>query len=154
MIEALRLTLGNGQSYENVSVLTVSDMQDYGVNQIFGANTCCFMHRDKLILAHAYSIMVLHLNRTLRPVLERSIPYEKLVLCNDAIYGPGQIYLPEHHGDFGLEPIASCECDFTPFLFSAGDGLLLVDEEAVATLECKAACDSLPLRTMKPQRLR
>lgn len=154
MLDVLRLTLGNGQSYEGVSILTASELRGQGVKLIFGDNTFCFVHRGKFIMAHAYNILVVHLTKLIKPVLEDSIPYEKVVLSHDAVYGPGQIYLPKHAVMFGLEPITLSERDFVPFLFSAeNEGLLLVDEKAIATLECKAACATLPTRRMTPQLL-
>lgn len=143
MLKVLRITLGRGQSYQHVHVLTLDEINSGGVTKVFGNATFVFGTKKDYHITHAQNVNILHLGR-LWPAPDGALPYERLVMNDDSLYGPGHILLPQHHQPLGIEPLF-LEDDWTqPLVFTAPEGLLLATSHFVVTLESKAAMQHAP----------
>ena len=154
MFDIHRLTIGSGQSYQDISMLTADEISSLE-HPIFGIDTYAFVWGERFLQGHADNISVLHLTKLAHPVLDDSVPYEKIVLANDSIYGPGQFYMCHHLVLFGLAPFVSPKSSyFTPFLFSTPrEGLLMVNVQTIVSVESQASRSRSSMGRMVPQKL-
>ena len=124
MINAIRLSIGNGRTYENVKIMTLAELGRRDAERLFGAATFCFQHQGKFRFVHSNNVNMIHLNRT-RPALEGSVPYEKIVCCDESTYGPGVILSPHHLGRLGIDEFMTTDCWSPPLLVtSTPEGLV------------------------------
>ena len=128
-----RISLGAGQSYEQVGVLTNADMAAGNVPAIFGQHTCAFVDNDKIYLIHAEALNVVHISKA-KPQPPGSLPYSRLVTNKDVIYGPGVVIQSNHYNDVGIPDILQGGDWWTPIVFTAQQGLLVISAATVATL--------------------
>lgn len=140
MLKALRISLGEGQSFQDVSIFTVAEIQQAGFEPIFGNATFVFREKKGIChVTHAQNVNAIHLAK-IWPMLKDAIPYERIVCTDDSVYGPGHILRPSHCESFGIEPLFVEDGSCQALMFTADpEGLLLVTSHFIVTITSKAA---------------
>jgi hypothetical protein len=90
MLKVHLIALGDGQSYDNATILNDSDYEAHDVPNLMEENTFAFVYNKKLILTHRYNIALVHYSRE-KPSIPNCIPFKRVTLVGNISYGPGNI---------------------------------------------------------------
>ena len=137
-IPMLRIALGNGQSYQTCDLLTDVDMVKQRVHRVFGRYTCCFRYGQRHLMTHALNLRILHLSKE-RPEPDGAYPYERIVLNNDEVFGPGFVIPNHRHMEVGVPDWFTKGIWFNPVVVTCLTGLIVVIDANIASLESRAA---------------
>ncbi len=135
--KVVKISIGNGQSYEDALIYTESDMAVLGVRQLFDKYTFSFSVQDKFYLVHSLNVNVIHISQ-IPKMVDGAIPYERIVLNTDVIYGPGAIIPMPLHEALEIEQFFVEDSQYQPLVFTCPQGLMAVMDANVASLECAA----------------
>lgn len=89
MFNAIRITAGNGASYDNVQIIYGKEVDEHGFPRVFGPYTVMVRYHN---VWHAFNEQVLnaiYLRKSKHDF--HGIEYSRIVLADDTIYGPGVI---------------------------------------------------------------
>lgn len=101
MFHARLISLGDGQSYENVEICQDEDLDKWGINKIFENWTACFFHERKCYVVHHWKIKVIHLDREIRRG-RGATHTDRLVLDGDILYSPATFIHPDNWASMGI----------------------------------------------------
>lgn len=85
MFNAIRISLSDGQSYENVLVYEDNDIDELGINRIFEEWTKVIIVGDEKIILHLWKIKVVHLDKKVRSS-KNSTRADRLILDGNISY--------------------------------------------------------------------
>lgn len=97
MFRAKLLSLSSGQSYSDIEILELQDLENYGINRdIFGDDTLAFYANGNLIVGSAYNLRVIILDTKPEFAPGRSgadsIQVERIILDKDIVYDNCNVY--------------------------------------------------------------
>ena len=85
MFHALRVSLSDGQSYEDVIVYEEHDLEPMGIPLIFEEWTGCISTKDEKIIVHTWKMKVIHIDENRRSS-RNSTYYNRLILDGNISY--------------------------------------------------------------------
>lgn len=105
MFNAILLSLVDGQSYKNVTVLDPKDFPASNTPELFEEWTFAFLSSGKRVMAHAFNIKVIHLHKRRLRNIPNTVRFDRLVMLGDASYSDGEIILPQYHKQFDIPDV-------------------------------------------------
>ncbi len=103
MIPALRISIGD-ITYQNVKIAMSEEVDQLGLIPVLGEHTVMFKHNNKWHACHNWELKLIHLSRN-RCKVPGAIPYERLVISADKIYGPGMYVTNEVLREAGVRDL-------------------------------------------------
>lgn len=85
MFHAVRVSLSDGQSYEDVTVYEEHDLEPMGIPLIFEEWTGCISTKSERIIVHTWKMKVVHIDKNQRSS-RNSTYYDRLILDGNISY--------------------------------------------------------------------
>ena len=131
MIEALRLSIGN-ITYDNVLVAMPSEIEEIGFDPPLGHHTIMFRYQKRWHCCHSWNLKLIHISRgTLR--LPDLIPFERLVIDSDKIYGPGLFATNHVLAAHGADKVWERQIE-SQVAFHCQEGVFITTDYAISNL--------------------
>lgn len=136
MFYAGLISLDDGQSYENVKIYEEHDHDD--IPDIMEHNTFCFVKNNQHILVHLLKVCVIRIyGPNEAPNIPDSIPFHKLVISGDVIYGPGRIIRQEKYAEYGIPRVfnkSTCGIAEQLVFVTPQDGMFITTDWNIVSL--------------------
>ena len=131
MIDALRISIGD-ITYENVKIILSPELEDMGFDPIFEEHTIMFRQGIKWHACHDWSLKMIHVSRNnLR--LPHLLPFERLVIDGNKIYGPGMFATNKVLVNYGIDEIWHHRLE-RQVAFSCLEGIFITTDYAIDNL--------------------
>jgi len=131
MIEALRLSIEN-ITYDNVQIALPTEVEDIGFDPPLGHHTIMFRYQGNWHCCHSWNLKLIHLSRG-RLSLPRLIPFKRLVIDSDKIYGPGMFATNKMLAEYGVNEYWERAIE-SQVAFSCQEGIFITTDYAISNL--------------------
>lgn len=131
MIDAIRISIGD-ITYENVKIILSTEIESLGFDPIFEEHTIMFRMGIKWHACHDWNLKMIHVSRSsLR--LPRMIPFERIVIDSNKIYGPGMFATNQILINYGVDEIWHHRLE-RQVAFSCLEGIFITTDYAIDNL--------------------
>ena len=135
MLKVHLVALGDGQSYDNVTIINDSDYKTHNIPDLMEENTFAFIHNKKLILTHRYNVKLIVYSREKPANIPNCIPFKKVTLVGNISYGPGNIINTCDMEKHGLPVIFNKRNgDLGQLTMITQEGILMVSDYSVSNI--------------------
>lgn len=130
MLKVEYISIHSDITYERVQIALPQELEQLGIYPVFGEHTLAFKYAGKWHVCHNWTLKIIHIS--FKIINLPGIPYEKIIIDSDKVYGPG-IFIPNSVviandlPDFFSQPEAEV-------LFTAPTGTYLTSDYAIGTL--------------------
>jgi hypothetical protein len=131
MLKAIRISIGD-ITYDNVDLIDWKGIEDHGFDKIFEEHTIMFRHRNRWFTSHAWNLKLVHISK-LPKTSSSGIEFDKIIIDEDKIYGPGSIIIRDQMVKYGI-PIFWENGFEKQLAFTCQDGLFVSTDHAIDTI--------------------
>lgn len=144
MYRAIRITLQGDITYSDVDIALGDEISKFGYEDIFEGNTILFRHNGAWIATHSWNLKLIQIDKSVRSDGD-GIPFDRIVIDSDKIYGPGRIFSGSKMAEHGVPLFWSAGFE-TQLTFSCSDGFFVTTDYSIDSIQYPKS-DSAPPKT-------
>jgi hypothetical protein len=146
MFNAAQISLGQGQSWEDIKVFSHEDMKAKGLPLPFESRTMAFECRDCIYVVHVWNIISIKLDKEQRG--GDGFGVDRIILSGDANYDNALVLSQENWVNKGIPYVLKTDDGITAqMVFSCVDGTFIILDQSVTSLIIKNPRPSLKAAT-------
>jgi hypothetical protein len=137
MIKAAQISMGEGQSYENILIYTYDDMIREGIATPFESRSMAFRCGDCIYIIHVWNIICIKLDKIQRGGV--GFDAERIVLSGDTNYYDIRILEQNNWINQGIPYILKTDDGITAqMVFSCSNGTFIILDQSVTSIIIKS----------------
>lgn len=131
MFNARHISLASGQSYEMPIILERKDYETYGIYDLSGPLTLCFMADGMTVVLNQWNLLVLKLDNRQRSG-RRSKSFARILLDRDIVYTNCDLIYPEDYEYAGIPKIIGD--GLSQVVWSCGEGTFITHDANIVSM--------------------